>query len=128
MSSNAALQARRTAAIPRGIATAYPVFAERAEGSELWDKDGEFTPSDEAIVVQLAQMAANAIETLELLSREHQARVEAEETGRRLLREGRGRHQRQHEASQRQESFHRNPSWFDSTIHLARSIHRCRAR
>ncbi len=41
MSSNAALQARRTAAIPRGIATAYPVFAERAEGSELWDKDGK---------------------------------------------------------------------------------------
>jgi 4-aminobutyrate aminotransferase/(S)-3-amino-2-methylpropionate transaminase len=40
MSSNAALQARRTAAIPRGIATAYPVFAERAEGSELWDRDG----------------------------------------------------------------------------------------
>ena len=41
MSSNAALQARRTAAIPRGVATAYPVFAERAEGSELWDKDGK---------------------------------------------------------------------------------------
>jgi anti-sigma regulatory factor (Ser/Thr protein kinase) len=32
-------------------------------------------------------MAANAIETLELLAREHAARVEAEETGRRLLRE-----------------------------------------
>ena len=30
-------------------------------------------------------MAANAIETLELLAREHAARVEAEETGRRLL-------------------------------------------
>ena len=28
------------AAIPRGIATAYPVFAERAEGSELWDVEG----------------------------------------------------------------------------------------
>ena len=41
MSSNAALQARRTAAIPRGVATAYPVFAERAEGSELWDRDGK---------------------------------------------------------------------------------------
>jgi serine phosphatase RsbU (regulator of sigma subunit)/anti-sigma regulatory factor (Ser/Thr protein kinase) len=54
---------------------------------ELWDKDSAFTPDDEAIVVQLAQMAANAIETLELLAREHQARVEAEETGRRLLRE-----------------------------------------
>src|SRR3954470_15302793 len=54
---------------------------------ELWDKDGAFTPSDEAIVIQLAQMAANAIETLELLAREHAARVEAEETGRRLLRE-----------------------------------------
>ncbi len=52
---------------------------------ELWDKSGEFTPNDEAIVIQLAQMAANAIETLELLKREHAARVEAEETGRRLL-------------------------------------------
>ncbi len=41
MSSNAALQARRAAAIPRGVATAYPVFAERAEGSELWDRDGK---------------------------------------------------------------------------------------
>ncbi|MDA0163413.1 SpoIIE family protein phosphatase [Solirubrobacter ginsenosidimutans] len=54
---------------------------------ELWDKDTDFTPEDEAIVIQLAQMAANAIETLELLKREHAARVEAEETGRRLLRE-----------------------------------------
>jgi 4-aminobutyrate aminotransferase/(S)-3-amino-2-methylpropionate transaminase len=40
MSSNTALQARRIAAIPRGVSTANPVFAERAEGSELWDKDG----------------------------------------------------------------------------------------
>ncbi|WP_053227600.1 ATP-binding SpoIIE family protein phosphatase [Solirubrobacter soli] len=54
---------------------------------ELWDKEGEFTPDDEAIVIHLAQMAANAIETLELLAREHAARVEAEENGRRLLRE-----------------------------------------
>src|SRR3954449_4027911 len=52
---------------------------------ELWDKDSAFTSDDEAIVVQLAQMAANAIETLELLAREHAARVEAEENGRRLL-------------------------------------------
>src|SRR4051794_5524844 len=63
---------------------------------ELWDKPGEFTPSDEAILVQLAQMAANAIETLELLNREHAARVEAEETGRRLLLE-----------KQRAEALHR---------------------
>jgi GAF domain-containing protein/anti-sigma regulatory factor (Ser/Thr protein kinase) len=48
---------------------------------------GDFTVADEAILAQLAQMAANAIETLELLAREHAARVEAEETGRRLLRE-----------------------------------------
>jgi len=40
MTSNSTLQARRMAAVPRGIATAYPVFAERAEGSELWDVDG----------------------------------------------------------------------------------------
>jgi serine phosphatase RsbU (regulator of sigma subunit)/anti-sigma regulatory factor (Ser/Thr protein kinase) len=63
---------------------------------ELWDKDGPFTRDDEAIVVQLAQMAANAIETLELLRREHAARLEAEENGRRLLRE-----------KQRAEALHR---------------------
>ena len=63
---------------------------------ELWDKQSAFTADDEAIVIQLAQMAANAIETLELLRREHAARVEAEETGRRLLRE-----------KQRAEALHR---------------------
>jgi GAF domain-containing protein/anti-sigma regulatory factor (Ser/Thr protein kinase) len=65
---------------------------------ELSDKlDGSaFTGADEAILVQLAQMAANAIEAVELLAREHAARVEAEETGRRLL------HEKQHaEALQR---------------------------
>jgi GAF domain-containing protein len=40
---------------------------------ELWDKDTEFTLADEAIVIQLTQMAANAIETIELLAREHAA-------------------------------------------------------
>jgi 4-aminobutyrate aminotransferase/(S)-3-amino-2-methylpropionate transaminase len=40
MSENASLQARRVAAIPRGVATANPVFAARAENSELWDADG----------------------------------------------------------------------------------------
>ena len=37
MTSNSALQARREAAVPRGVGTAYPVFAKCAEGSELWD-------------------------------------------------------------------------------------------
>jgi 4-aminobutyrate aminotransferase/(S)-3-amino-2-methylpropionate transaminase len=37
---NADLQARRAAAVPRGVSTAYPIFAARAEGSELWDEDG----------------------------------------------------------------------------------------
>ncbi len=40
MSNNSALQARRIAAIPRGVATANPVFADRAENSEMWDMDG----------------------------------------------------------------------------------------
>src|SRR5689334_159887 len=77
---------------PPGPRLAAPMLAR--DGSslgllELSDKrDGEpFNAADEAILVQLAQMAANAIETLELLAREHAARVEAEETGRRLLRE-----------------------------------------
>ena len=77
---------------PPGPRLAAPLLAR--DGSslgliELSDKlDGSpFTDADEAILVQLAQMAANAIETLELLAREHAARVEAEETGRRLLHE-----------------------------------------
>jgi 4-aminobutyrate aminotransferase/(S)-3-amino-2-methylpropionate transaminase len=40
MTNNSSLQARRVAAVPRGVGTAYPVFASRAEGSELWDVDG----------------------------------------------------------------------------------------
>ncbi|MEO8683732.1 MAG: 4-aminobutyrate--2-oxoglutarate transaminase [Devosia sp.] len=40
MTANAVLHARRLAAIPRGIANAFPVYAQRAEGSEIWDADG----------------------------------------------------------------------------------------
>jgi 4-aminobutyrate aminotransferase/(S)-3-amino-2-methylpropionate transaminase len=40
MTTNASLQARRVAAVPRGVATANAVFAKRAEGSELWDAEG----------------------------------------------------------------------------------------
>ncbi|WP_232897234.1 4-aminobutyrate--2-oxoglutarate transaminase [Pontibaca salina] len=38
--SNAALLARRAAAVPRGLASATPVFADRAENAELWDVEG----------------------------------------------------------------------------------------
>lgn len=38
--TNAALQARREAAVPRGVSTMLPVFAERASGSEIWDIEG----------------------------------------------------------------------------------------
>ncbi|GFE49498.1 aspartate aminotransferase family protein [Roseobacter cerasinus] len=38
--SNAALLARREAAVPRGVASAAPVFADRAENAELWDVEG----------------------------------------------------------------------------------------
>jgi 4-aminobutyrate aminotransferase/(S)-3-amino-2-methylpropionate transaminase len=38
--SNAALLARREAAVARGVASAAPVFAARAENAELWDVDG----------------------------------------------------------------------------------------
>jgi GAF domain-containing protein/anti-sigma regulatory factor (Ser/Thr protein kinase) len=75
---------------PPGPRLAAPLVARDGRGLgvlELWDKPGGFSDADEAIVVQLAQMAANAIETLDLLAREHSARLEAEETGRRLLRE-----------------------------------------
>lgn len=38
--SNAALLARREAAVPRGVASAAPVFAKYAENAELWDVEG----------------------------------------------------------------------------------------
>lgn len=38
--NNNDLQTRRVAAIPRGIATAYPKFVARAENSEIWDVEG----------------------------------------------------------------------------------------
>ncbi len=40
MTDNASLQSRRVAAIPRGVGNAFPIFAERAEGSEVWDVEG----------------------------------------------------------------------------------------
>lgn len=40
MSRNTALLQRRNAAIPRGVVTAMPIFAARAENAELWDEDG----------------------------------------------------------------------------------------
>jgi 4-aminobutyrate aminotransferase/(S)-3-amino-2-methylpropionate transaminase len=40
VSNNSQLQSRRAAALPRGLASAFPVFAARAENSELWDVDG----------------------------------------------------------------------------------------
>ena len=41
MSNNAELQKRRDAAVPRGVANAFPVYADRAENAELWDVDGK---------------------------------------------------------------------------------------
>src|SRR5580700_2685789 len=40
MSSNSELLARRMAAVPRGVSTATPVFAARAENAEIWDAEG----------------------------------------------------------------------------------------
>jgi len=40
MTTNSDLLARRTAAVPRGVATATPIFAERAENARLWDVEG----------------------------------------------------------------------------------------
>jgi 4-aminobutyrate aminotransferase/(S)-3-amino-2-methylpropionate transaminase len=39
--SNAALLKRREAAVARGVASAAPVFADRAENAELWDVEGK---------------------------------------------------------------------------------------
>jgi len=38
--TNAALVARREAAVARGVASAAPIFAEHAENAELWDVEG----------------------------------------------------------------------------------------
>ncbi|WP_029013362.1 4-aminobutyrate--2-oxoglutarate transaminase [Niveispirillum irakense] len=40
MTSNESLLNRRNAAVPRGVATAFPIYADRAENSELWDVEG----------------------------------------------------------------------------------------
>ena len=40
VSKNADFLARRTAAIPRGVATASPIFIDRAENGGLWDIEG----------------------------------------------------------------------------------------
>ncbi|HEY8613283.1 MAG TPA: aminotransferase class III-fold pyridoxal phosphate-dependent enzyme, partial [Roseomonas sp.] len=38
---NASLQARKEAAVPRGLSTSLPVFAAKAEGSEIIDVEGK---------------------------------------------------------------------------------------
>ena len=38
--TNVELLARREAAVPRGVASAAPIFAARAENAELWDVEG----------------------------------------------------------------------------------------
>jgi 4-aminobutyrate aminotransferase/(S)-3-amino-2-methylpropionate transaminase len=40
MSKNSDLLARRERAVPRGVSTAFPIFAARAENAELWDVEG----------------------------------------------------------------------------------------
>src|SRR5262249_11064477 len=41
MSTNKDLLQRRSNAVPRGVATAMPFFAEKAENAELWDVEGK---------------------------------------------------------------------------------------
>jgi len=41
MSSNQAIQQRRNNAVPRGVATAMPFIAAKAENAELWDVEGK---------------------------------------------------------------------------------------
>ncbi|MBB6427154.1 4-aminobutyrate--2-oxoglutarate transaminase [Sphingopyxis sp. JAI128] len=40
MARNIELLNRRSLAVPRGVATALPIFVERAENAEMWDEDG----------------------------------------------------------------------------------------
>lgn len=41
MTTNATLQSRREAAVPRGLFTNQPVYAAKAENSEIWDVEGK---------------------------------------------------------------------------------------
>jgi 4-aminobutyrate aminotransferase/(S)-3-amino-2-methylpropionate transaminase len=41
MANNKDLQQRRANAVPRGVATAMPFFADKAENAELWDVEGK---------------------------------------------------------------------------------------
>ncbi|MCE9648507.1 MAG: 4-aminobutyrate--2-oxoglutarate transaminase [Parvibaculum sp.] len=41
MTTNKELLARREKAVPRGVSTATPIFAARAENAELWDEEGK---------------------------------------------------------------------------------------
>ena len=38
--NNASHLVRRTAAVPRGVAQAFPVYAAKAKNAEIWDADG----------------------------------------------------------------------------------------
>jgi 4-aminobutyrate aminotransferase-like enzyme len=40
MPTNSDLLARREKAVPRGVSTAYPIFAKHAENAWLWDEEG----------------------------------------------------------------------------------------
>jgi 4-aminobutyrate aminotransferase/(S)-3-amino-2-methylpropionate transaminase len=40
MTSNSSILARRQKAVPRGVATAAPIFLEKAENGQLWDTEG----------------------------------------------------------------------------------------
>lgn len=40
MSNNQSIHARREKAVPNGLASAFPIYATRAQNSELWDADG----------------------------------------------------------------------------------------
>jgi len=40
MTSNASLQARREAAVPRGVGISHSVFTARAENADIWDVEG----------------------------------------------------------------------------------------
>ena len=41
MSNNQELQARRQAAVPRGVSSTTQIFAAKADNAELWDVEGK---------------------------------------------------------------------------------------
>jgi 4-aminobutyrate aminotransferase len=72
--SNQGLTERRTDALPKGIASATPIFVERAENAELWDVEGR-RYLDFAAGIAVCNTGHRHPKVMEAVARQHQAFV-----------------------------------------------------